>query len=452
MKKIYHFLVPELVPLDNKGEEAIVRGIGDVIFPEGNYEIHLFDEVENYRFFNGIHVYPVKWFISPWLNREFGFGLNSEKIRDSTQSLIRNALHKVYPQWVRFKDRSLIRTLSCLKEIHSTGRINSTYAGLENILKLDYIIAGHDGAMDERVCHVIEGLQEIRSIPFGVFGIEFPLIFKSEYIVSEQYRVLKSAEFFFCRTNASKKVVEKYFPSINAFVRPDPAFGMKPEDSLAVDTYLESRGLLNIFEKPVVLCTTCETGPISRFCFNNEASPGQRLYAHRKFYADLINHVLENHNVNILFLPHALGPGQALDDTYVASEVIRLVNSHDRVHLLQDDISAKLLKGIIAKGSFLIAERIHSMIGAVGVGTPFLCLGSKTDRRIEGIICEMVHARSSVYYMNDPDTHEAIKKLDYLFLNRAYEADRLNEVFSIISSEHALAASEIKQRLGLTSK
>lgn len=74
MSKIYNILIPELVPLENKGEEAIVRG---------NYELHLFDEIDEYKFKDGIHIYPVKWFISPWLNREFCLGFTKEKIRDS---------------------------------------------------------------------------------------------------------------------------------------------------------------------------------------------------------------------------------------------------------------------------------------------------------------------------------------------------------------------------------
>ncbi|MDP3979379.1 MAG: polysaccharide pyruvyl transferase family protein [Pseudomonas sp.] len=452
MNKIYHFLVPELVPLENKGEEAIVRGIGDVIFPDGNYEIHLFDEVEQYRFVNGIHVYPVKWFISPWLNREFGFGITSEKIRDSTQSLIRNGLHLIYPGWVKFKDNTLLKTVFDLKKIKVNAELDSKYSGLENLLKLDYIIAGHDGAMDERVCHVIEEINRIIPLPLGIFGIEFPLKFKSKHIVSEQYRVLREAKFFFCRTNASKKVVDENFPSVKSTVRPDPAFGMKPASSSDVDNYLQSKGLLSLFEKPVILCTTCETGPISRFCFANEASPGQRLYAHRKFYAKLVSHMLSKYDVNVLFLPHALGPGQALDDTYVAAEVIKLIDKPNNVHLLHDDISAKLLKAIIAKGSFLIAERIHSMIGAVGVGTPFLCLGSSTDRRVEGIISEMVGAKDSIYYMNNPDISEAIEKLDCLWGNRSLEEKRLNEVFSEIVTAHALVATEIKEKLGVTER
>lgn len=441
-----HILVPELVPLENKGEEAIVRGIADLVVPSGNYELHLFDEIDDYKFVDGIHVYPVKWFMSPWLNREFGLGLTFEKLRDSIQSLFRNILHRFVPSWVKIKDSALLDTISELSNIYPTNQPSKTKPGLENLLKLNFIIAGHDGAMDERVCHVIDEIRGIMDIPLGVFGIEFPTTFKSQAIVDEQHKILKDSLFFYCRTSASKSVVDKNFPLIKSEVRPDPAFGMRPALTEEVDNYLKSKDLLEFFSKPVIVCTTCETGPIARFCFTSESSPGARLNAHRDYYAKLLKHILVTTDVNILFLPHALGPGRALDDTIVARDVINRVGCTDnRIKLLRDDIPAKLLKGIIGKSDFLIAERIHSMIGAVGVNTPFLCLGSKTDRRVEGIIAQMVGARDSIRYMNEPDLESTLAQFDELWSTRENERERLKMVSESFSNEHASAVCKIHE-------
>lgn len=450
MTKIYHILVPELVPLENKGEEAIVRGIADVVFPGGNYELHLFDEVDEYRFQDGIHIYPVKWFMSPWLNREFGLGMSSEKIRDSFQSLVRNILHKFVPNWVRIKDKALIRSMHQLNKLQKNMDQPTSHLGLENILKLDYIIAGHDGAMDERVCHIIDEITLILDLPLGVFGIEFSQSFKSSAIVDEQQKILKNSLFFYCRTEASKKVVDKNFPLISAEVCPDPAFGMKPSSAKEVDNYLDKKGLLQLFSKPVIVCTTCETGPIARYCFKDESSPGARINAHREFYASLIKHVSKNYDVNILFLPHALGPGKALDDTIVAADVIKRVGQSDnKILLLNDDIPAKLLKGIIGKSNFLIAERIHSMIGATGVNTPFLCLGSDTDRRINGIINNMVGAGNSIYYMNTPSIGEVKNKFNELWENREVESIRLKDISDEFYIEHQKVAKVIHEAFAI---
>jgi len=442
--KVNHILVPELVPLENKGEEAIVRGIADIVFPAGNYELHLFDEIDNYRFQDGIHVYPIKWFMSPWLNREFGLGMTKVKIRDSLQSLARNLLHKILPNWVKKKDAALLTTMIEIKNLKRSSGKSKNHPGLENIVDLDYIIAGHDGAMDERVCHIITEVTQLLGIPLGVFGVEFPQVFKSKAIVDEQHQVLKDSLFFYCRTAASKVVVDKYFPKISSEVRPDPAFGMKPSPIEEVDEYLKGKGLLSVFDKPVIVCTTCETGPIARRCFQNESSPGGRLNAHREYYASLLKYVMSVQDVNILFLPHALGPGEALDDRLVARDVIaRVGETKNELLLLDDDIPAKLLKGIIGKGDFLIAERIHSMIGAVGVGTPFLCLGSKTDRRVEGIIANMVGAKNSICYMNEPSIEAATKQFDNCWLNKSEEEARLKEVSQGFAIAHKSAVNVI---------
>jgi polysaccharide pyruvyl transferase WcaK-like protein len=449
MNKTHHILVPELVPLENKGEEAIVRGIADVVFPDGNYELHLFDEIDQYQFQDRIHVYPVKWFMSPWLNREFGLGMSYEKLRNSLQSLIRNLLHKFIPNWVRRKDAALLNTMQEVSRLKNTKNSSKGYPGLENIINLDYIIAGHDGAMDERVCHVISEFRQLLNIPLGIFGIEFPQAFKSEAIVEEQHKVLKDSLFFYCRTESSKRVVDQNFPLINARVQPDPAFSMKPVSSHLVDEYLIRKGLVGLFEKEVIVCTTCETGPIARYCFQDEHSPAARIEAHRNFYADFLEYVASKNNINVIFLPHSLGPGRALDDTVVARDVMKRMQNKSNVVLLDDDISAAMLKGIIKKSNFLIAERIHSMIGATGVGTPFLCLGSNTDRRIKGIISEMVGANNSIYYMNSPDLKEVCNIFDSLWDVRVEEGSRLDDVIKSFSEQHEASAVIIRKAFNI---
>ena len=40
MRKEIHILCPEYVPLENKGEEAIIQGTIDTVFEETDYIIH----------------------------------------------------------------------------------------------------------------------------------------------------------------------------------------------------------------------------------------------------------------------------------------------------------------------------------------------------------------------------------------------------------------------------
>lgn len=430
MKKSYNIFIPELVPLDNKGEEAIVRGIADVLFPSGNCEIHLFDEVEEYRYADGIHVYPVKWFISPWLNREFGLGLSWEKLRDSSFSLIRNAMHKLNPSWVKRKCSSLRKSEEILVKLNAGKEpVGEKEVRLKQLLDCDYIIAGHDGALDDRVCQVLDTMSALGK-RFGVFGVEFPMSFKSDEIVELQHSVLQKSEFFYCRTEASHRVTRKYFPTVRSEVLADPAFGMIPSDDVVIDGVIKRNNLGGIFSRPVVMCTSCEPPPISRYCFEGIKTPNLKLSAHRDLFADLIKYVVEKYDANILFLPHAIGPGRALDDRVIARDILRRSGlPSDRAAILDDLLSAKELKGLIGRADMMIAERIHSMIGSVGVNTPFLCMGSKTDRRINGIINGMLGLENNVYFLNRPDIGTLIKKFDEVWLNKQNTRAQLSDKF-----------------------
>ena len=424
MKQI---LIPELVPLSNKGEEAIVRGVADVLFPGGDCELHLFDDVPAYSFRDGIHVYPVNWFISPWLNREFGLGVSWEKTRDSASSLWRNLLHRIQPGWVQRSCGALRRAEAALRHLHN-GAVptDDRERALARLLTVDYIVAGHDGALDERVCQFIDVFRSL-GWHFGVFGVELPNHFKSPQIAHVLGHTLRHAEFFHCRTEASAAVVAKHFPEIRADVQPDPAFGMKPAALALVDDLVHRHGLIDLFARPVVMVTSCEPAPIARHCFERVSGPQAKLDAHRSLLARLLTHILDNYNVNVLFLPHAIGPGHALDDRIVAADVIaRAKAPAKRVRLLDADLSARELKGLIARAEYVVAERVHSIIGATGVATPFLCLGSRTDRRLEGIVNQMVGEGDAIFHLNDPDEAVLLAKFDNGWQERAAMSDRLH--------------------------
>lgn len=445
MKQI---LIPELVPLSNKGEEAIVRGIADVLFPGGDCELNLFDDVPAYTFRDGIHVYPVNWFISPWLNREFGLGVSWEKTRDSASSLWRNLLHRIQPSWVQRPCGALRRTEADLRHFQ-TGTVpaDDRERSLARLLTIDYIIAGHDGALDERVCQFIDVFHSL-GWHFGVFGVELPNRFKSPQIAQVLGHTLQHAEFFHCRTEASAAVVAKHFPQIRSDVQPDPAFGMKPAASTRVDDLVQRYGLLDFFERPVVMVTSCEPAPIARHSFERVSGPQAKLDAHRALLARLLTHILENYDVNVLFLPHAIGPGQALDDRIVAADVIaRAKAPADRVRLLDADLMARELKGLIARAEYVVAERVHSIIGATGVATPYLCLGSRTDRRLEGIVNRMVGEGEAIYYLNDPDEAALFDKFDNGWQERAAMRDRLHAKGDELRARLESVAVGIRQRI-----
>lgn len=420
MTKTYHILIPERVPLDNKGEEAIVRGMSDVLFPRGNCEIHLFDMVDEYRFQDGIHVYPGKWFFSPWLVRDFGLGLTWEKLRNSMCSLTRNALHQIYPGWVRRRCAPFAATAERMKTL-ATGRApkDDKDQHLLRLLKCDYVIAGHDGALNEHVCHVVDVLREL-GVRCGVFGVDLRTAFLSRAMAEVHQATMQHCHFFYCRTAKSAEAAKRFFPDVHSELLPDPAFGMQPAPDHTVDKVISAEGLEAFFRRPVIMCTCCEPGPIARDCFKDIHIPDMKLRSHRKLFAELIQHIVQTYDVNVLFLPHAVGPGSALDDRRIARDILhRAQLPPDRARLLATTCSARELKGFLKRSECLVAERVHSVIGATGVGTPFLCMGSNGDNRIRGIVQEMLGMEQAVYFLNRPTLCDLKAKFDELWEQRA---------------------------------
>lgn len=447
MSKTYHIFVPEWVPLENKGEEAIIRGMADVLFPEGNVEIHLIEMgADEYRFQDGIHIYPGKWFFSPWLTREFGLGASWEKVRDSACSLVRNGLHKFWPGWVKLWCGPLPVTYRQMKNfISGHPMADKKRQHLQQLLDCDYVVAGHDGALDERVCHVIDVMAEFGKA-CGVFGIEYGTSFKSKAIIEVMQKTLQRCEFFYCRTVSSLETVRHYLSDIYAELLPDPAFGMRSAPENLIDRIIAKEKLELFFSKPVVMCTCCEPPPISRFCFEEVKQPHMKLMFHRQLFAELIQYIVREYDVNVLFLPHALGPGKALDDRWIARDILhRAQLPVERACLLATECSARELKGFLKRAEFLVAERIHSMIGATGAHTPFLCMGSHTDRRIHGIIEEMLGMQDAVYFLNRPEISELKVKFDDVWQRRTALQQRLSDVDATLSSQLEMAAITMRK-------
>ncbi len=450
MTKTYHLFVPEYVPLENKGEEAIVRGIADTLFPEGNCEIHLLEvEAHAYRLQDGIHVYPAEWFFPTWATREFGLGPSWEKLRDSACSLVRNGLHKLWPGWVKRRSGALRETVGRMRRLaQGDPPRDDKDRALLRLVNCDYVVAGHDGALDEMVCHVINSMRDLGK-GSGILGVELPRSFKSRAILEVHQEALRHCEFFYCRTAASVEVARRSFPDVHSELLPDPAFGMKPAPDGTVDKIIEGEGLGHFFERPVVMCTCCEPAPIARHCFEDVLRPDLKLAAHRQLFAEVIRHIVHEHGANVLFLPHAVGPGAALDDRVVARDILsRAELPPERARLLATACSAPELKGLLKRGELLLAERIHSVIGATGAHTPFFFMGSHTDRRVQGIVNEMLGMEHAVYFLNRPDLADLKAKFDAVWSQRAEQRARLTETSASIRTRLEEGAAVIRRRIG----
>jgi polysaccharide pyruvyl transferase WcaK-like protein len=115
--------------------------------------------------------------------------------------------------------------------------------------------------------------------------------------------------------------------------------------------------------------------------------------------------------------------------------------------VLEEDLTAKQLKGLIGRADFLIAERLHSIIGAIGVNTPFLNLASLKDSRIQGILVEQLNLKENIYYLNKPDVNSLFEKFRMLYENRMVARDHLKKVNDWIKIQLADSKLKIQEKM-----
>ena len=157
--------------------------------------------------------------------------------------------------------------------------------------------------------------------------------------------------------------------------------------------------------------------------------------------------LVEKYEFNVLFLPHTIGPTIDMDDREIAKDILKRANLENEVtgrcYVLEDDLSAAELKGIISKGTMLLAERVHSIIGAVGVHTPVMCLASNTDTRVEGMLKEMAHLEGNIYYLNHPNLTECLALFSKIYANKEVEKARLTRIDMLFKDQLACISKTI---------
>ena len=430
MPKKLQIFVPEYVPLANKGEEAIIRGMGDVIFPNEQVEFHILDLYSNQpKYVDGIHVYPWRWFYPAWRSKGFNLGTTPKEIWSSACSVLRHGLNRFFPLWVRIPQATVSKNTTLLRQFQSgQAPWDRRTRALRTIMDADLMIAGHDGAFNEYECHVINMMINT-GMPYGIFGNGVGLNIASKAIHELFVNTLSRAKFIYCRDLITTDWARSQFSNLQVELAPDPAFGMFSVSEEKISAIIDSEGLGSFFSKPVIMVTATENPVVGRFSYRNELTRKRKLVRHRKLFVSLIQHIVQNYGVNLLFLPHSIGPEVSLDDRRVAREIIaEIPQLSSGVKVLETEYSARELKGLIGRAELLIGERTHSIIAAVGVHVPFMCLGVQQDRRTRSIIGDMCECNDVIYYLDNPDEKKLQAHFDYVWRRRSELRSRLEIV------------------------
>ena len=76
-----------------------------------------------------------------------------------------------------------------------------------------------------------------------------------------------------------------------------------------------------------------------------------------------------------------------------------------------------------------------------------MCLASKSDRRVEGILHDMLGMKESTYYLNEPNIKDMVKKFDLLWRDKSTQQESLKKIGNDISHNLSKASSVIRKSI-----
>lgn len=438
--------IPEHVPLDNKGEEAIIRGYGDTLFPGREVRFTVLDPDCRQPFCrDGIQVWPMRWFYPMWRTRPFVRSLSPKHMVNSACSIARHLLEYL-PRWV---DRPTGPVKRCGRRIGELRdgrppRMGDEFdEAMQKLLSMDMILTGHDGGYRvDGECHVVRMLLDA-GFTYGVFGVAMPIP-SHPNVLRLFARTFAEAKYIYTRNPLGIEWARQKLPDLDVKLAPDPAFGMQPASLEELDSLVGEQGLTDFLRTPVVMMTVCETQMITRYGFRRHATAEAKARAHTELLAGLVTHLLKTHDINVLFLPHCIGPTPQLDDRVVARKIMANIPFGDeRVRLIEKEYGARVLKALISRADMVVGERIHSLIGATGVHTPFVCIGATSDLRCQGLIGGTCEAGHAIYCLEEPDLPGLIAHVENAWLLRETERQRLTIIYTRICRELETASARI---------
>lgn len=403
--------VAEHIPLENKGEEAILRGIQDLLGGQEQVSIFCLNaNISNAIKSEDIIVYPESWLYDKWQSTS-GSLIKGQYVKFLIQSF-RRFLNLVFPWWVY---------LPLISPIISSI-LPKRKMVLAALAEADLVIVGHDGIFSNQSCHIID-LTKRMGKKSGILGCGLSIKPRNRQVWKLYSNCFEQADFCYFREEESflwsSSLIKSNF---KLKLAPDPAFCMRPSDSQSISELISSfKGGTN---KPLVALTVVENDIILKWGFKNEKNQINKREKHYKLIAKLIDHIIASWGAKVVFVPHCTGPGNENDDRFVARQIAeRVKQPADNLLILEDEYSARHLKALIGQCDLLIGERIHSLIGAVSMGVPILCLGVQEDRRAIEIIGKMCRLEEAIFYLNNPDDKNLIEIADRCWEKRIKETD-----------------------------
>ena len=383
MNKKIKIYIPESIPSENKGEEAILRGlIAGLKATNLDPEICLFSydketDAKNY----GEEVKVIT-------------GLSYRPLRVKAKSFSQRVINSI-KIWLKHIFFAIMYIILKEKALYFFRAENwKAYS------EADIILTGHNGCISDLNIFFAIFCKAIKK-KIIIFGGGFE---KFRFSVTEKLAkfVIPKIDLIVVREKHSYNYLKSLNNSSNIFWYPDPAFLMEPCSKSDIEELFQKENLIGV-KKPLIGMIAVR-GTTYYPYFYGIKDEKLRYQTHINFFAKIIEYIIEITNGTVIFIPHCIRSALKNDDREVARDIKSKLNYYqDRVILVEEEYNAETLKSFIGELDFLISQRLHAVIGAATVGTPFMQLTVKQDLRSHDIIEETIGRKDLVYDLDNDD-------------------------------------------------
>jgi polysaccharide pyruvyl transferase WcaK-like protein len=394
-----HILIADYVPIANKGEEAIVRGIEDMLSEGQPVALGLFDNVPQVTQRENLTLFP-----RDWLFRFEGNSALSGSGRILLQASI--SLQLRLGIYGPLQNLTSARTQACrpLADFFDRAR---------------YVLVGHDGVFGVESCGIVH-VARAHGKRTGILGASTGIGGGRWYKAWLYRRAMEESDFCFFRESHSCASMKQVCSDPGKLrVAPDPAFAMRPAPPEAAREVLEQcepYRSARQSHRPIVAVTALEKGRVYAG-FRPDLQGQAKQQAHAKYLAAILDALIDKYHAFMLLLPHSVETDAS--DAVAARHVVEQMQATpaDRA-ILERDCGPRLLKSITGECDFLVGERTHSVIGSISMGTPFVALTSRGDTRTHGIVGAMCRCEDRIVDIDVTDAREAAQRICEQFETR----------------------------------
>ena len=367
--------IADYLPLANKGEEEILRGIEALYSKNGDEVIafSVFGDVKNKLQVGNVTIYP-KYICYP-----------DYKVNGKRRTVL----------------TILWAILNCFGYYPYRKSLSQRSEVLNDLRNSDTILIGHDGFFNLR-CAMLGNYIIKKGLRYGILGARFN---KPSRKIAWAYnpvfkKCFDNATFVILREQTAYNYVKSISKNKHISLYPDPAF-FCPADKYDRESVARIKNKYNIdsSEGMKIGLTVCEDSISFSKAFVNSLN---REYDHRVFIAKTMEAINEHVPCTFYFLPHCIKEGKG-NDLAIAKDIKVRLKETVRCEIIEEDMPVLDLKHIISLMDLVIGERTHSIINSIATATPFVCLTCSSDFRTHDIVGNGCGLPEQVYNMDFPD-------------------------------------------------